>query len=387
MSFIARYQAYACQCTSAPSIYHQVLAYGLLAAITRRHVWLDYAGDRLHPNLWICLLGDSGALHKSTSINLAVRVLRGLGEDLLYPSDFSLQRLYDVMKARPQGVLIYREFRSLADMLQRDYMAGCKAVLTDLYDCPPVLEYDTRGAGLVRVQDPCLTILAASTGAWFGGKETQKDLAGGFLSRMVYVPAALDECGEEEALPPGPEATSGLRDELAAELTNVGHARGRMELERAAKAAYREWFAHHRRTSRLLQGPYTPFLTRMEGLALKVAMLDHLAEGHDTLDPIRHISVVEACELVHELERRLVSMLDQEVAFTPHEQTRLTILKAIPNGGGSISQRDLMRTLKLPLRAFEVLISGLVMEERIEKTVVKPDGRGKSSVVYRRLTA
>lgn len=385
MSFVTRYQAYASQCTSAPPIYHQVLAYGLLAAVARRHVWMDYAGDRLHPNLWICLLGDSGALHKSTSINLAVRVLRGMGEDLLYPSDFSLQRLYDIMKARPQGVLVYREFRSLADMLSRDYMAGCKSTLTDLYDCPPMLEYDTKGTGLVRVQDPCLTILAASTGVWFAGKEAQKDLAGGFLSRMVYVPAILSECGEEEALPPGPEATSGLRDTLAAELTNVGHARGRMTLERAAAAAYREWFAHHRKHSRLLEGRYTPFLTRMEALALKLAMLDHLAEGHDAVEPVRHIAIVEACELVHDLERRLVATLEEDVAFTPHEQDRLQVLKIIPNSGESMSQRDLSRKLRLPAKVLESILGTLVFEERITRFVVKPTGGGRPSVQYRRI--
>lgn len=385
MSFVARYLAYARQCTSAPDIYHRVLAFGLLAAIARRHVWLDYAGDRLYPNLWVCLLGDSGALHKSTSINLAVRVLRGVGEELLYPSDFSLQRLYDIMKGRPQGVLVYREFRSLADMLSRDYMAGCKSTLTDLYDCPPILEYDTKGAGLVQVRDPCLTILAASTGAWFGGKETQKDLAGGFLSRMVYVPAILAECTEEEALPPGPEATSGARDALAAELANAGLARGRMTLERAAQAAYREWFSYHRKNSRLLEGRYTPFLTRMEALALKVAMLDHLAEGHDAVEPIRHISIVEACELVHDLERRLVATLEDDVAFTPHEQDRLQVLKVIPNGGGSLSQRDISRRLKLPKPVLDSLLETLVFEERIEKIVLKPSGPGRPSVVFRRL--
>lgn len=156
-------------------------------------------------------------------------------------------------------------------------------------------------------------------------------------------------------------------------------------MERAAAAAYREWFAHHRKHSRLLEGRYTPFLTRMEALALKLAMLDHLAEGHDAVEPVRHIAIVEACELVHDLERRLVATLEEDVAFTPHEQDRLQVLKIIPNSGESMSQRDLSRKLRLPAKVLESILGTLVFEERITRFVIKPKGVGRPSVQYRRL--
>jgi len=364
-SFVSRYLTYALKGTSAPLTYHLAIAYGLLAAVVRRRVWLDHAGGRLYPNVWVCLLGDSGIMCKSTSINLGASVLRRSGEDVLYPDDFSLQRLYRIMAKQPQGTLIHREFRALVDLLKRDYMAGAKAWLTDVYDNPPGKKYETESGGLVEIVDPSLCILSASTLDWFSGKDTQKDIGGGFLARFWFVPASPVECEIRQALPPGHEALEGRRCELGAELTNIAACQGRMRLSTDAEAVYKEWFQWHTYHSPFREGPWAPFLARYEGLVLKLAMLLHLAQGRDNMSPIAGSDMACVTEDVTEYETRLWRCLEGDVAFTVHEAARLKVLKLVPNGKAEVSQRHILKTLRMPLKDLDQVIRTLVAEGEI----------------------
>ena len=384
-TFLSRYVDYASALTSAPEDYHAAVGFGILAAAVRRNIWINFTDDRLFPNLWICLIGQSGIMAKSTSINVGVRLLRRLGEDVLYPSDFSLQRLYDVMKQRPQGTLIYRELKALTGLLERDYMSGAKAVLTDAYDNPPCLDYDTRGAGLVKIDDPSLTIIAASTPAWWTSKDTQRDLDGGFLARFLFIPASPAECPEWTSLPEQTPETLRQKDNLCAELGNIAQARGRIRLGTYDKSVYDDWAKWHRQESRLRER-YAPWLVRYEVLALKLTMLLHLAEGRDCIDQLKSTTMLESCQIVNRWEQRLVTALEGEVAFTAHEEVRNRVFRLIPNGDGEISQRDLCRAARLPLRDLEGILRLLQAEGRLTRRFEKASRGDKTIVYWRRET-
>ena len=381
--WLARYVDYAQQLTSAPRIYHLAVGFTLAGAVLRRNVWAPFQDDALYPNLWTCLLGDSGATSKSTAINLGVRCLPARGEGLLYPSNFSIQHLVTTMKAQPRGLLVYREFKHLSDLLQRDYMKGATALLTDLYDCPAQLEAGTQERGAEIVKEPSLTILAASTPEWWAGRRTQADVASGWLARFLFVPAGVHEAGAPNAWP---EATPELlrdRDNLRAELHIMADQRGAVTLRRYDKEAYSSWFRWHQAHSPFLGGPFSAFVRRFEILAVKLALIAHAAGPAEIPDPLNACTIPTCCELVNHFERRLWSYLSDDVAFTPHQEARAKVLRLIPNAGGEITQRDILRAVKMPLRDLRAILEALQAEGVVVPRVERV--RGESKVWWHRV--
>jgi hypothetical protein len=369
---------YAQQLTSAPRIYHLAVGFTLAGAVLRRNVWAPFQDDAIYPNLWACLLGDSGATSKSTAINLGVRCLPARGDGLLYPSNFSIQHLVSTMQARPQGLLVYREFKHLSDLLQRDYMRGATAMLTDVYDCPAQIEAGTQERGVEVVKDPALSILAASTPEWWAGRKTQAEVASGWLARFLFVPAGAHEAGAPN---PWPQATPELlrdRDNLRAQLQIAAEQRGPVVFRAHDKAAYGEWFRWHQRQSPFLGGPFSAFVRRFEVLAVKLTLIAHVSGMREVSDPLDATTVPLCCALVDHLEGRLWTYLSEGVAFTPHQEARARALRAIPNGGAEVTQRDLLRGLRVPLRDFLAVMETLLAEGQVSRRVERVRGEAKT---------
>ena len=66
-------------------------------------------------------------------------------------------------------------------------MLGFKELLTETYDSPRRYTRTLKSAAdPVVIEDPCLSILAASTLDWFLEKTKARDIRSGFFSRFIY---------------------------------------------------------------------------------------------------------------------------------------------------------------------------------------------------------
>jgi len=65
-------------------------------------------------------------------------------------------------------------------------MQGMKELLTNLYDNRSIYEYKTKSEGLVRIEEPLVSIMACSTQHWLSENLKASDLFGGFLPRFLW---------------------------------------------------------------------------------------------------------------------------------------------------------------------------------------------------------
>jgi hypothetical protein len=359
------YEEYWIPTTDAPRVYHVACALAVVSAIVERRVYLPFGGERLYPNLWILILGPSSFYRKSTCIAKARRTIARLYDNEqhgpLLPDEFSREALLKRLSERAQGLLTYSEFSGALATFGRDYMAGTKELLADLYDSP---DKYTRvvGAQSWALHNVHLCILAASQTDWFLEKLKAGDVRGGFLARFTFWPAF--EKPRFLAVPPEPDRALGAR--LLARLNSLRQVSGAAVLGSAEQATYSAWIERHERelhgSSHV--GELSPFWSRLSITTLKLAILIQLA--HDQSLTISAAALERAIALTEFLKSCLRHLFAEEFAFTEPMRNRQKLLRLIRNRPG-IERRELMRASSLLVRDFEAIVSTLSAEELIER--------------------
>ncbi len=351
--------------TDAPVIYHLAAGLVVLAGTVENRVYLQFGGDRIHPNVWALILGPSSFYRKSSSLNKARKVLMNLhdgqGPSPLLPDEFSREALLKRLSERGQGVLTYSEFSGALAQFGRDYMSGTVQLLADLYDAPPVY---TRivGPQTWTIQNPCLSILAASQTDWFIEKVKASDMRGGFLARFTFWPAFSK--GEFLPMPPPPDPELGRR--LLARLKRLRRLQGQMLLSPEATARYGQWVRRHEAELEGVPnvGDLSPFWSRLSITTLKFAMLLEMSYRETLLVGLE--AVEQAVQITELLKRSLKNLFLQEFAFTQPMKDRQKLLRLVSNRPG-ISRRELLRASNLLARAFDDVLNTLVQEGSVVK--------------------
>jgi len=199
--FIADYCEYASNLTDSPIEFH--LGAGLTALSTAcgsRVVYPGYGGRRQWPNLYALLIAPSGLYRKSTAVGIAEDIVSGVDSDLILGGEQSREKFLSLLKDHPNVLYPISEFSSVLAMWSRDYSAGFKELITDLFDCRDEYSRQTFKDGKQIVKKPSLNILAASTIEWLREKLTEGDLRGGLMGRFILIPGITR--GEDKGLVP-----------------------------------------------------------------------------------------------------------------------------------------------------------------------------------------
>ncbi len=369
MGWLEQYVDYAKDTTDAPIEFHRFVGLGVLSAALGNQVYFRFGDLNIYPNLWVILLAPSSAFRKSTAIGIGKRVLSHACPEVILPNEFTQEKLLQVLQQQPQGIFILYEFMTLSGLLEKDYMSGTKAFLTEIFDNPPVYTRKTMSNN-IEIQKPCVSVLAATTTDWFLERAKEGDLYGGFLPRFVYVPALK----KDTMLPFPKPADESLRNQLVKRLHDLRGVRGEVDFTRA-KQTYEEWFNDFEWRN-AAGNPDAPMLkafhTRLETYALKFAVL--LEVSRTASLEVSEETMREACGLVDWLTQRLSVLAEEEFAFNHGERNRKKVLKAIRQRRG-ISRRDLLRTTHLSAKELNQVIATLKEEEKVD---VKPSREGDS---------
>lgn len=186
--WLRSYVDYASSLTDAPKVFHLFSGLSLLGSVVGRRAWVPgFGGSSLYPNLWTVILAPSSAYRKSTAIGIASDLMKEAGIATL-PNEFSRESLVRMLASDPHSTFVWSEFGSALGLLEKEYMAGCKDMLADLYDCPSDYRRQLSQEKL-EVRNPYLSMLAAGNIDWMLDKKNLAgDLRGGFLARILYVP-------------------------------------------------------------------------------------------------------------------------------------------------------------------------------------------------------
>lgn len=371
--FIDSYLEYASEITDAPLIFHQFVGLSIGSAALGNRVFLRFGDISIYPNLWIVLLAPSSTFRKSTAIGIGARVLRSVNENLIYPTEFSQEKILEIIEKQSQGVFIYPEFMTLSGLLSRDYNAGLKAFLTEIYDSPPFYIRKTISRSY-EIRNPCISILSATTQEWFLKKLNEDDLRGGFLPRFIFVPANTKE--KSLAFPRLIDMSK--KNALAHMLKGVSELEGEMKFSPEAEKFYREWFQKYE--TGIDGGLLTGFYSRLETYMLKLAILIESIRNRSLL--ISEKSVREAGQLANFLTGSIRKMADKDFVFTRFQRDKRKVEELIKSAGSEgIARKDLLKKSKVSADYLNKMIETLMQEQTINVETVK--GGTKPFQVYR----
>jgi predicted transcriptional regulator len=399
-----------------PLVFHEAAGLWLLATAVGRRLYGESPwGVRIYPNLYLMLVAGTTFYRKSTAYKLAERVARAAIPHMLMPTPGSPERFQEALagrmpanfdkipKAQQERLTQGQPFAAQRGLLKdevsglfgainkRDYMAGMKDLLMELYDCPDYFDKDTQ-TGLNVVENAALSILGVTTPASLGCAIHAGDWDNGLLVRFALLMPEPDYA-ERPASPVYRPAPPELIDDLrrlherlpAPEMTDMGwSAPGALRLNVQCWADVQQYGDHLRRLcdprrevelDERLKGVYG----RMHVQAFKLASLFAALDWLNTSDDVPTLTVEhwQAAKTIAHAWRtsahRLLEQLDKSSDAVIERRQQDRILTTIQEAGqAGIAMRDLYRRLNLSAKQArqltqDLIRAGLIEERRIDR--------------------
>lgn len=382
----------------SPTDFHMWVAIGLIAMAMGRNAWYPRGAWNIYPNLFIVLIAESALARKSTALRMgidpfqqALPEIEGLGQKITPEALVGvLAKVCEDENKRAEAYIHASEMSVLLGKSTLD--DSLLKLLTDLWDCPSMHTYQTRGKGKEVMRDVCINMLAASTPDWLRNSIPQESLEGGFFSRLILV--QRPSTGEKN---PFPEDTMSVKTQEAIE--NIKHdlkvintcIHGGFEWDLEAKKAYSNWYCNYNEPETaisFMRGYYG----RKGDFVLKLAMISSANFSNDKRITVE--DVMFAVKILNENEL-FTKELVKFMGTTINGKMYVSVLNKIKNnivtytdGKGyqkqvsGIEHSKLMRNVGHQLKASELadVIQGLVEAEEIE---IFHDGNKK---IYRKLS-
>jgi hypothetical protein len=194
-----------------PITFHQAAGIWLLSVAIGRRLYVEAPwGIKLYSNTYMMMVADTTFYRKTTAYKLAETVIRDAIPHMLMPTPGSPERFQEALAGRmpsnykelsyeqqellskgrafaAQRGLFKDEIAGLFGAFNRkDYMAGMKDLIMEMYDCPDYSDKDTQ-TGLTIVKDAAPSILGVTTPTGLAGAITDADWQNGLLPRFLLL--------------------------------------------------------------------------------------------------------------------------------------------------------------------------------------------------------
>jgi predicted transcriptional regulator len=359
--FFKDYMAFASETTDCPETFHWFVSYGIASAIIGRNCYFPFGDNNIYSNLWLILLAPSSEFRKSTALGIGLGILRKVNPTLVLASRFTEEALMADLTQNPQGLIPFFEFKTLLDLVKKDYNAGLKSFLTELYDVPEILSRKTK-SGENKTERPFISIISATTSEWFLSSCKEDDFASGFLARFLFIPVVSK--GKDLPIPPPADQTK--KEALVNSLKKTQGIKGTMSLSSAAREAHNEWYLKFKHREKIPQ--FRGIYSRLQIYLLKLSMIHSIMVFQSLV--INESSVKEAINLTNWLLTQFEGFAKTELAFNKFERNRKKILSLITEGKNH--RGELLQYSNLSARDFDEVIrtvieTGQVSQERGQK--------------------
>lgn len=298
----------------SPEDFHCWVGISLIGSALRRNCYMKRGTYTLYPNLYVVVVAESAALHKSTALNIGVEVLRESNPEHAFFSqkittESFIHFLHEQFEETQTSVAIVHasEFavffgKSISDptLLQ---------TLTDMYDNPSYWSYSTLTRGKEECNNVCINMLAATTPEWIKTSLPEDALGGGFTSRLLFIPRYETDRSNPFPEDTMDEATLKHRANCVHDLGLISGLRGNFSWDALAKRHYAEWYEgtlKHQQHNAMpgLRGYYG----RKGDTVIKLCMISSVS--HDDSMNIQIRDVESAIKLLNENEQYLPQVLN-----------------------------------------------------------------------------
>lgn len=340
--------------TESPDAYHFWTAASLISAATKRQVFFQMNQFQIYPNLYVILVGPSGA-RKSIASGIGIELATSAGLRKFSDKITAAALIKDLSEATEKRInedgkhaeialcspiIIYSS--ELGVFMGPDaYGSGVIADLTDLYDCPSKWEKKTISRDSETIIAPYVTMLAATT------PQTLKDciptsaVGQGFTSRILFIWAA----GRRKRIPIPPWGVEYemLKKHLITDLAHIGTLRGGFTFTPNGLSAYQDFYMaapepEEEFDDERLRG----YASRKSSHLIKLAMVLSLADRDDLT--ITDKEVTGSLDALKWMESGLPSV------FAGH--------------GGSATSQDVVRVFQQILKSKNMQITQTELTKR-----------------------
>jgi hypothetical protein len=361
MSFLLDYKEYATEITDAPENYHDYMGLALVGIILGNKCFFPYGDTRIYPNIWLILLGDSSSSRKTTAINIGKRILSEVNPELIYPNEFSQEKIQGLLEKRPCGCFFFSEFVSLMGLLSRDYLAGTKGFLADLYDSPFIYKRETEKKS-IRIENPSISIISATNQSWFTEKMKESDIIGGFIPRFIII--MPDPKKKNLSIPPEADLTK--RHNLVKQLLDFEKISGSFVIKPDARAYFDSWY--NKICSLPGNSKIQPFIHRLQTYTLKFAIILNVINECNTKISLE--TMKQSVDYVYKIAKKLTKMEDEDLIFGKVQQNMKKIVDCLRKHGKQ-PKSFLMNYTKLISKDFKEASETLIESEKIKVQLIK----------------
>jgi len=174
-----------------------------IAGALRRRVWIDMGYFKWHANHYIVFVAPPGIVSKSTTVSIAMSLLRKVpgvkfGPDVVtwpalvtgFAEASELFEFNSEWYTQCALTLESSEFGNLVNPQDREMID----LLVNLWDAKQgEFKKITKGSGTDTVENPWINLIACTTPAWIAGNFPEYVIGGGFTSRCLFVYAEEKE--------------------------------------------------------------------------------------------------------------------------------------------------------------------------------------------------
>lgn len=258
----------------SPTSYLEWAAYVSLAATMRHKVYFSMPSrqTRVTPNIYVLLVGDSGATRKSTPLKIASSILRKANVTKLIEGRASIQGILNELakaemvnkkKIEFAGGILYSE--EFAAFLVKD--PSTSGILTDIYDFKESHDIILKTQDTLRLHNVAVTLFAATNMVFLQDMFSKTDVYGGLVARTVFI---IEERARHKNSGLKDTATDGDFVPLVKHLDALSRVSGPVQLHADALAAYDYWYLN---TDFTLNESKTGFEHRMHTLVQKMCII------------------------------------------------------------------------------------------------------------------
>lgn len=300
--------------SEAPRRMHFWSAVSAVAGALRRKVWIDQGYFKWHCNHYIIFVAPPGVVSKSTTVAIAMDILRQVPGVKFGPDVVTWPALVTAFAEAKEGfeigediyvqcalTLESSEFGNLVDPQDRGFID----LLVSLWDGKQgSFKKVTKHVGKDDIENPWINIIACTTPSWLAGNFPEYVVGGGFTSRCLLVYA---DKKDKLVAYPGLHIPPGIKERQLALVRDLDHIAnnlsGPYEITPEAVIWGEDWYVRHDK-ARLENGSdeaFANYMSRKQTHIHKLAMILAASQSDRRVIDLPH--VVMAHTMISDLEQ------------------------------------------------------------------------------------